>query len=143
MWIGPAPAHLLTVAPSPTPSARSVAFPRPAPPPRPSPFPHCRRHSQELGAIYTLVCLDPDAPSRDSPTAGLLNHWLVPNLAHSPFGTGATPLDKPSPAYVPYAGPSLKKEEHRLAFLLYRQEGRLKGLGKQGRVKEVVEVADR
>ncbi|XP_067629736.1 phosphatidylethanolamine-binding protein homolog F40A3.3 [Eurosta solidaginis] len=31
-------------------------------------------------ALYTLIMVDPDAPSRAEPTAGEILHWLVVNV---------------------------------------------------------------
>ena len=86
--------------------------------------------------------LDPDAPTRDAPIAGLLNHWLVGDLKHS--DSAAAPLTKPPAALVTHAGPSVKREGHRLVFLLYRQNGgNLKPLAEQAKVKAAVTVEDR
>ncbi|KAI6234901.1 hypothetical protein M3Y99_00742000 [Aphelenchoides fujianensis] len=76
----------------------------------------------EKNALYTLVKVDPDAPSPANPTAGQLRHWAVVNIpgnnlkrgqvATSYWGAGAPP----------------KTGFHRYVFLLYRQPARLHGV---------------
>ncbi|KAJ3018327.1 hypothetical protein HKX48_002966 [Thoreauomyces humboldtii] len=70
----------------------------------------------ESGQLYTLLCVDPDAPSREAPEYGNLNHWLVTGLRKGPDGSQIVKGD----AYVTYAGPSQKKSGHRYIFLLYK-----------------------
>lgn len=86
--------------------------------------------------------IDPDAPSREAPTAGNLNHWLISDLEHS--NTTGAPLVKTADAVVPYAGPSVRKEGHRYIFLLYRQEdGKMKPSEEQKLLKRPEKVEGR
>ena len=86
---------------------------------------------------YTLICLDPDAPSRANPVAGPYvaisivysrkklmksKSWLH-SIQTSLLSTGLPQHDVNDLALVPYTGPSPpeKTSLHRYTFLLYRQ----------------------
>ncbi|XP_064482532.1 protein D1-like [Ornithodoros turicata] len=67
-------------------------------------------------ALYTLVMVDPDAPSRKNPTRKHWLHWLVVNI---PAKGGVSAGD----TITPYNGPSPPSGTglHRYVFLLYAQ----------------------
>jgi len=69
--------------------------------------------------LYTLVKVDPDAPSRASPTGREWRHWLVVNIPGKDVSKGEV--------ITPYMGPHPPKESgpHRYLFLLYKQPDRL------------------
>lgn len=66
---------------------------------------------------YTLVVVDPDAPSPDHPKYRYFLHWLVVNIPGVDVTRGEV--------VTPYMGPSPPKGTHRYVFLLYKQSGRL------------------
>jgi len=62
---------------------------------------------------YTLVLLDADAPSHDSPTHSPYLHWIITNFQ------GATIVD--AHTLCTYQAPKVGPEDkHRLIFLLYQ-----------------------
>jgi len=69
----------------------------------------------EKNSLFTLVCVDPDAPSRRDPSKREWRHWLVVNIPGSDIGKGE--------ALTPYTGPHPPKDSglHRYVFLLYKQ----------------------
>ncbi|XP_077535465.1 protein D2-like [Haemaphysalis longicornis] len=60
---------------------------------------------------YTVILLDPDAPSPQAPTMRHWLHWLVVNVAHGDVSTVAK-----------YAGPTPPEGRHRYVFLVYEQD---------------------
>eukprot|EP01111_Echinosteliopsis_oligospora_P005105 TRINITY_DN1829_c1_g1_i1.p1 TRINITY_DN1829_c1_g1~~TRINITY_DN1829_c1_g1_i1.p1 ORF type:complete len:171 (-),score=45.49 TRINITY_DN1829_c1_g1_i1:394-906(-) len=73
----------------------------------------------EEGQYYTLAFVDPDAPSRSSPSNREWRHWVVVNIPSSDFSKGGHLSDFfPS---APPAGSGL----HRYVFILYKQNGKL------------------
>uniref|UniRef100_A0A8D8LZJ2 Protein D1 n=1 Tax=Cacopsylla melanoneura TaxID=428564 RepID=A0A8D8LZJ2_9HEMI len=66
---------------------------------------------------YTLVMVDPDAPSRQNPTLGEFRHWLVVNIPAGNITLGET--------ITAYTGPDppVGTGFHRYIFYLYRQPG--------------------
>ncbi|CAG8588073.1 42016_t:CDS:2 [Gigaspora margarita] len=66
---------------------------------------------------FTLMMVDPDAPSPKNPTHREWRHWIVGNIPSDGNLSEATHLDD-------YMGPSPPSEtgEHRYVFLLYRQQ---------------------
>ncbi|CAG8459893.1 11785_t:CDS:2 [Scutellospora calospora] len=66
---------------------------------------------------FTLLMVDPDAPSRDNPIKGEWRHWVVGNIPSDGRLTDATIVDS-------YQGPSPPPgtNEHRYVFLLYEQQ---------------------
>ncbi|KAJ0973038.1 hypothetical protein J5N97_020997 [Dioscorea zingiberensis] len=69
----------------------------------------------DLRRLYTLVMLDPDAPSPSNPTGREYLHWLVtdiPESTDSRFGNEVVSYESPRPT----AG------IHRLVFVLFRQD---------------------
>lgn len=74
----------------------------------------------EASSLYTLVMVDPDAPSRKMPLVGEVLHWLVINIQDpSKLSDGKE--------IVPYLGPGPPEGSglHRYIFLAFRQPARL------------------
>uniref|UniRef100_A0A0M3J700 Phosphatidylethanolamine-binding protein 4 (inferred by orthology to a human protein) n=1 Tax=Anisakis simplex TaxID=6269 RepID=A0A0M3J700_ANISI len=69
--------------------------------------------------LYTLMMVDPDAPSRKRPTMGQWLHWLVVNVPGSSIDQGQT--------LTPYAPPTPPSGSglHRYVFLAYQQSAQL------------------
>merc|ERR1711997_250086 len=72
------------------------------------------------GSKYTLAMVDPDAPSRDNPTAAQWLHWLVVNIPGSDLVAGDISLGK---VLMQHNGPSPPQNSgpHRYVFVLYDQ----------------------
>ncbi|KAK7304305.1 hypothetical protein VNO77_45173 [Canavalia gladiata] len=71
----------------------------------------------ELRTFYTLVMVDPDAPSPGNPNQREYLHWLVSNI---PATTGANFGEE----VVGYESPRPILGIHRIVFVLFRQSGR-------------------
>ncbi|XP_010912811.1 protein VERNALIZATION 3-like [Elaeis guineensis] len=72
---------------------------------------------RDMRTLYTLVMVDPDAPSPSNPTKREHLHWLVtdiPETTNSGFGNEIVGYESPRPT----AG------IHRFVFVLFRQEVR-------------------
>ncbi|XP_064550189.1 protein D2 [Drosophila montana] len=69
----------------------------------------------EPDAYYTLMMVDPDAPSRAEPKLREFKHWLVINIPGNDVAKGDALAD-----YVG-SGPPKDTGLHRYVFLLYRQ----------------------
>ena len=70
--------------------------------------------------LWTLLMVDPDAPSRTNPVCGEWLHWAVCNARLGSDGV----LDiEHADVVTPYAGPTPPKGtgKHRYCFLLFRQ----------------------
>ncbi|KAI9480991.1 MAG: phosphatidylethanolamine-binding protein [Benjaminiella poitrasii] len=67
-------------------------------------------------AQYTLLVVDPDAPTKENPKWGPYRHWIVTNIPGSGDFSQATEVE-------PYLGPGPppKTGDHRYIFLLYKQ----------------------
>ncbi|KAM0756164.1 PEBP-like protein [Meredithblackwellia eburnea MCA 4105] len=65
---------------------------------------------------YTILFVDPDAPSRGKAEYGLINHWIISGLKPQPNGK----VLKTEPSRIPYAPPSARRTAHRSIFLLYK-----------------------
>ncbi|RCH91511.1 Phosphatidylethanolamine-binding protein 4 [Rhizopus azygosporus] len=67
-------------------------------------------------AQYTLLLIDPDAPSKQDPKWGPYRHWVVVNIPGSADFMAANQLTS-------YMGPAPppKTGDHRYIFLLYKQ----------------------
>ncbi|KAK4704150.1 hypothetical protein P7C70_g2060, partial [Phenoliferia sp. Uapishka_3] len=94
----------------------------------------------DAGKTYTIICVDPDAPSREDSHASPINHWTLSGLRKDNSEEfeddeeAVTTLEK---ALVAYAGPSLKKTGHRYVFFLYENKnGPLLDIEKQTTIKE-------
>ena len=68
---------------------------------------------------FTLVMIDPDAPSREIPSRRHWRHWLVTNISGGDAATGEE--------LTAYAGPSPGSGSgpHRYVFILYKQPAKL------------------
>ncbi|CAJ0923126.1 unnamed protein product, partial [Mesorhabditis belari] len=73
----------------------------------------------EPNALYSLIFIDPDAPSRQKPRPGEFKHWLVINIPGNQVDKGDVAAD-----YIG-SGPPEGSGLHRYCFLLYKQNGRL------------------
>ncbi|XP_049879006.1 protein D3-like [Pectinophora gossypiella] len=71
------------------------------------------------GPLYTIVMLDPDAPSRANPTKRNWLHWLVGNVPGKDVARGEI--------LAGYNGPAPPKASglHRYVLLVFQQNGRL------------------
>ncbi|XP_062160512.1 protein MOTHER of FT and TFL1-like [Alnus glutinosa] len=65
--------------------------------------------------FYTLVMVDPDAPSPSEPTSREWLHWIVVDI---PEGSDATKGKE----LVPYMGPRPPTGIHRYIFVLFKQK---------------------
>ncbi|XP_008782387.1 protein MOTHER of FT and TFL1 homolog 1-like [Phoenix dactylifera] len=73
--------------------------------------------------LYTLVTIDPDAPSPSEPTMREWLHWVVVNI---PGGTDPSQGEE----VVPYMGPRPPVGIHRYVLVLFRQKSRFSmGMG--------------
>ncbi|KAI9052039.1 hypothetical protein LZ554_004293 [Drepanopeziza brunnea f. sp. 'monogermtubi'] len=74
--------------------------------------------SEKAGSTsYTLLLIDPDAPTPEDPKFAYWRHWIVTGL------TGSTSQDA-APAATAYLGPGPKDataSRHRYLFLLFRE----------------------
>ncbi|TPX69618.1 hypothetical protein SpCBS45565_g02330 [Spizellomyces sp. 'palustris'] len=70
-------------------------------------------------AFYTLIMVDPDAPTREKPTQGEIRHWVVANIPGCNLDKGEDLTEFMEPQ--PETGTGL----HRYVFLLYRQKDRM------------------
>lgn len=69
----------------------------------------------EPNAFYTLLLVDPDAPSRTKPTYREYLHWAIVNIPGDAIEQGETIFD-----YIG-AGPPKDTGLHRYIFLVYKQ----------------------
>lgn len=86
------------------------------------------------GTKYTLLLIDPDAPTPDDPKFAYWRHWVVSSIT-IPAASGAGTEDSTSKGktLTEYLGPGPKDESkpHRYLFLLYREPESLKELTKE------------
>lgn len=70
----------------------------------------------EKGVYYTLMMIDPDAPTRKNPELGEVRHWLVMNILENEIETGDE--------ITAYRGSGAPKGTglHRYIFLVYKQQ---------------------
>ncbi|KAF3653999.1 Protein HEADING DATE 3A, partial [Capsicum annuum] len=71
----------------------------------------------DLRTLYTLIMVDPDAPSPSNPNLREYLHWLVTDI---PATTGVTFGN----AIICYESPRPSMGIHRMVFSLFRQLGR-------------------
>ncbi|KAK7730355.1 hypothetical protein SLS53_009055 [Cytospora paraplurivora] len=70
---------------------------------------------------YTLVLVDPDAPTPDDPKYAFWRHWVLTGLEPlSGEGKVVAATKQPATSYHP-PGPSKESKPHRYLFLLYRE----------------------
>lgn len=70
-------------------------------------------------SFYTLIKVDPDAPSRDKPQLRNADHWLVVNIPGCDVSKGEVIVE-----YLG-AGPPQGTGLHRYVFLVYKQNGKI------------------
>ncbi|XP_033211840.1 protein D2-like [Belonocnema kinseyi] len=73
----------------------------------------------EDSALYTLIMIDPDAPTRKAPIMREWQHWIVINIPGDDVSKGETLAD-----YVG-AGPPQGSGLHRYVILVFKQPGKL------------------
>lgn len=75
--------------------------------------------SGEASSYYTLLMVDPDAPSRAEPKFRAFLHWQLVNIKGNDISTGTV--------ISPYlgSGPPQGTGLHRYVFLVYKQSGLL------------------
>uniref|UniRef100_A0A0E0N2E9 Uncharacterized protein n=2 Tax=Oryza TaxID=4527 RepID=A0A0E0N2E9_ORYRU len=71
----------------------------------------------DLRVFYTLVLVDPDAPSPSNPSLGEYLHWMVIDIP------GTTGVNFGQDLML-YERPELRYGIHRMVFVLFRQLGR-------------------
>ncbi|XP_078430758.1 protein HEADING DATE 3A-like [Wolffia australiana] len=71
----------------------------------------------DMRTFYTLVLVDPDAPSPSNPTLREYLHWLVVDIP-------ATTTAEFGRDIVSYESPEPRAGIHRLVFALFQQQGR-------------------
>lgn len=69
----------------------------------------------ETDALYTLMLLDPDSPSRTDHSSAEVRHWLVINIPEDAVAEGQALFD-----FIGSA-PSENTGLHRYTFLVYKQ----------------------
>ena len=69
--------------------------------------------------LYTVLLVDPDAPSRSNPTMRSFLHWAVVNVPGEDRARGDTLVDYMGAAPPPGTG------LHRYVFLVYQQKARV------------------
>ncbi|XP_076846423.1 phosphatidylethanolamine-binding protein 4 [Brachyhypopomus gauderio] len=81
--------------------------------------PEVQLASADQKKTYVLMMVDPDVPSRTSPTRSYWRHWLMVDVK----GSGLRVGDVEGTVLSEYAGPSPPKGSgfHRYQFLLYEQ----------------------
>lgn len=67
----------------------------------------------DTNAFYTLLMIDPDAPSRRFSILGEVNHWLVGNIQGCNIDSGEVIAEYMGPGAPKYTG------LHRYIFLLF------------------------
>ncbi|KAG9138740.1 hypothetical protein Leryth_023770 [Lithospermum erythrorhizon] len=75
----------------------------------------------DLRTFYTLIMVDPDAPSPSDPHLKEYLHWLVTDI---PATTGAGFVLRKCQEVVCYENPRPSMGIHRFVFILFRQLGR-------------------
>ncbi|XP_017967817.1 protein D3 [Drosophila navojoa] len=73
----------------------------------------------EAGALYTLLMVDPDAPSRSDPTMREVLHWAVINIPGNNVANGQVLAE-----YVG-AGPAQGSGLHRYVFFVFKQNDKI------------------
>lgn len=76
-------------------------------------------YTADDNSFYTLLLVDPDAPSRATPTFREVRHWAVVNIPGNKVESGETIIE-----YIG-SGPPQATGLHRYVFLVYKQSGKL------------------
>ncbi|KAF2105985.1 phosphatidylethanolamine-binding protein [Lophiotrema nucula] len=73
--------------------------------------------------LYTLLLVDPDAPTPDDPKFAYWRHWVVSSIQPTQTTTEYENVVKSGKTLTEYLGPGPKDEckPHRYLFLLYRE----------------------
>ncbi|KAI5068446.1 hypothetical protein GOP47_0016791 [Adiantum capillus-veneris] len=106
--------------------------------------PHVELHGPSAGSahdFYTLLMVDPDAPSPTKPSFRNFLHWLVVNIPGSV--APSQEVWQLGQEGVEYMGPAPPEGEHRYVFLLFKQSSgdlKLEGLNKENRKSFDVEA---
>lgn len=74
----------------------------------------------EPGALYTIICTEPDAPTRQDQSEGEVRHWLVVNVPDNLHIRDGTTI-----AEYLGSGAPIDTGLHRYIFLVYKQIGRI------------------
>ncbi|XP_063301576.1 phosphatidylethanolamine-binding protein 4 [Pelobates fuscus] len=82
--------------------------------------PLIKYNNAQLGAKYTLIMVDPDAPSRSDPKYKFWRHWLVTDIPGGELLHGRTITGKTLSAYR-RPSPPPSTGYHRYQVLLYMQ----------------------
>jgi len=69
--------------------------------------------------LYTLLLVDPDAPSRKEPKFRNWRHWTIVNIPGNDLAKGETIAE-----YIPSAPPE-NTDLHRYVFLIYEQDNKI------------------
>lgn len=72
-------------------------------------------YNAEKGAYYTLMMVDPDAPSRQNHPFREVRHWLVMNILESAVESGDEVTEYRG------SGPPKDTGLHRYVFLIFKQ----------------------
>ncbi|KAL2075995.1 hypothetical protein VTL71DRAFT_938 [Oculimacula yallundae] len=85
---------------------------------------------KDASTSYTLLLVDPDAPTPEEPKFAFWRHWVVPGLQPSkgaPGSIGTEQAVATKPALTEYLGPGPKDDStpHRYLFLLFREPANL------------------
>ncbi|WCJ26918.1 PEBP (phosphatidylethanolamine-binding protein) family protein [Euphorbia peplus] len=92
-------------------------------------MPHVRVNGSRLNSnLYTLVMVDPDAPSPSEPKWREWLHWIVVDI---PEGCDATKGHE----LIPYMGPQPPTGIHRYVFALFKQGSGLMGRSRSPEVR--------
>lgn len=91
----------------------------------------CVYYDAKDGDFYTLVMIDPDAPSRKNQKYGEIKHWLVTNIPGSDVNRGDETAE--------YTGSGAPKGTglHRYIFLLYKQPSGKTDFGHLQRIDKI------
>ncbi|KAI0037130.1 PEBP-like protein [Vararia minispora EC-137] len=80
---------------------------------------------ETLDVMYTLVMLDPDAPTRAEPIYRSFRHWVITGLKPTTkaYSEGSGTILHSKPATTPYRppGPRPNSGIHRYTFLLFQE----------------------
>ncbi|CAN8097729.1 unnamed protein product [Discula destructiva] len=76
---------------------------------------------ESSSASYTLMLVDPDAPTPDDPKFAFWRHWIVPGL--QPLSGDSSQVAETKPPITKYhpPGPKDDSKPHRYLFLLFRE----------------------
>lgn len=73
----------------------------------------------DSNSLYTLIFVDPDAPTREDPKLGEFRHWFVVNIPGDNIESGDSIVD-----FIG-SGPPEGSGIHRYIFLVFKQNGKI------------------